>query len=296
MGMMPVLWILATITFFMVRCAPGGPFDTDKAIPPEIFKNIQAKFHLDKPLMVQYGYYLANLARGDLGPSFRYANRTVNEIIAETFFVSAQLGLLGIAFALLIGFSSGMLAASKPNSMRDYVPMGISLFGVCLPSFVIGPLLVLVFALWLGWFNTSGWEEAKDRVLPSFTLGVMYAAYFSRLVRVGFLDILHQDFIKTAKAKGLSAGKVFFRHAFKGGVLPATTYGGLALSGIMCGSLIVETIFNIPGLGRFFVQSALNRDYTLVIGTALLYATLLLIMNLVVDIAYVYLDPRVRHD
>ena len=296
MGMMPVLWILATITFFMVRCAPGGPFDTDKAIPPEIFKNIQAKFHLDKPLMVQYGYYLANLARGDLGPSFRYANRTVNEIIAETFFVSAQLGLLGIAFALLIGFSSGMLAASKPNSLRDYVPMGISLFGVCLPSFVIGPLLVLVFALWLGWFNTSGWEEAKDRVLPSFTLGVMYAAYFSRLVRVGFLDILHQDFIKTAKAKGLSGGKIFFRHAFKGGVLPATTYGGLALSGIMCGSLIVETIFNIPGLGRFFVQSALNRDYTLVIGTALLYATLLLIMNLVVDIAYVYLDPRVRHD
>ena len=294
--MLPVLWILATITFFMVRCAPGGPFDTDKAIPPDIFKNIQAKYHLDKPLMVQYGYYLADLVRGNLGPSFRYANRTVNEIIVETLPVSAQLGLLGFVFALLIGLASGMLASSKPNSMRDYVPMGMSLFGVCMPSFVIGPLLVLVFALWLGWFNTSGWEEAKDRVLPALTLGIMYAAYFSRLVRVGFLDILHQDFIKTAKAKGLSAGKIFFRHAFKGGVLPATTFGGLAMSGIVCGSLVVETIFNIPGLGRFFVQSALNRDYTLVIGTALLYATMLLIMNLVVDIAYVYLDPRVRHD
>ena len=294
--MVPVLWILATLTFFMVRCAPGGPFDTDKAIPPEIFKNIQAKYHLDQSLVVQYGYYLADLMRGDLGPSFRYANRTVNEIILETMPISAQLGLLGLFFALLIGLISGMLAASKPNSMRDYVPMGLSLFGLCMPSFVIGPLLVLVFALWLGWFNTSGWEEAKDRVLPAMTLGIMYAAYFSRLVRVGFLDILHQDFIKTAKAKGLSAGKIFFRHAFKGGVLPATTFAGLALSGIVCGSLVVETIFNIPGLGRFFVQSALNRDYTLVIGTALLYATLLLIMNLVVDIVYVYLDPRVRHD
>lgn len=294
--MLPVLWILATITFFMVRCAPGGPFDTDKAIPPDIFKNIQAKYHLDKPLMVQYGYYLADLVRGDLGPSFRYANRTVNEIIVDTLPVSAQLGLLGFVFALLIGLTSGMLASSKPNSMRDYVPMGMSLFGVCMPSFVIGPLLVLVFALWLGWFNTSGWEAASDRVLPALTLGIMYAAYFSRLTRVGFLDILHQDFIKTAKAKGLSAGKIFFRHSFKGGVLPATTFGGLAMSGIVCGSLVVETIFNIPGLGRFFVQSALNRDYTLVIGTALLYATMLLIMNLVVDIAYVYLDPRVRHD
>lgn len=294
--MLPVLWILATITFFMVRCAPGGPFDTDKPIPPDIFKNIQAKYHLDKPLYVQYGYYLSDLLRGDLGPSFRYANRTVNEIIVETLPVSARLGLLGFVFALLIGLTSGMLASSKPNSMRDYVPMGMSLFGVCMPSFVIGPLLVLVFALRLGWFNTSGWQEAKDVVLPALTLGIMYAAYFSRLVRVGFLDILHQDFIKTAKAKGLSASKIFFRHSFKGGVLPATTYGGLAMSGIVCGSLVVETIFNIPGLGRFFVQSALNRDYTLVIGTALLYATMLLIMNLMVDIAYVYLDPRVRHD
>ena len=294
--MLPVLWILATITFFMVRCAPGGPFDTDKAIPPDIFKNIQAKYHLDKPLVVQYGYYLSDLVRGDLGPSFRYANRSVNEIIGETFPVSAQLGLLGFVFALLIGLTSGMLASSKPNSMRDYVPMGMSLFGVCMPSFVIGPLLVLVFALGAGWFNTSGWEEAKDRVLPALTLGIMYAAYFSRLVRVGFLDILHQDFIKTAKAKGLSSAKIFFRHSFRGGVLPATTYAGLAMTGIVCGSLVVETIFNIPGLGRFFVQSALNRDYTLVIGTALLYATLLLVMNLVVDIAYVYLDPRVRHD
>lgn len=294
--MVPVLFILATLAFFFVRIAPGGPFDTDKAIPPEIFKNIQAKYHLDKPLYVQYGYYLADLVRGDLGPSFRYASRTVNEIIAETLPVSAQLGLGGMLFALLIGFSSGMVAASKPNSWRDYVPMGMSLLGVCLPSFAIGPLLVLLFALHLGWFNTSGWNEWKDMVLPSVTLGIMYAAYFSRLVRVGFLDVLHQDFIKTAKSKGLSGFKIFFRHAFKGGVLPATTFASIATAGILSGSLVVETIFNIPGLGRFFVQSALNRDYTLVIGTTLFFAVILSFMFLLADIIYVYLDPRVRHD
>ena len=296
MGVVPVLFILATLAFFFVRIAPGGPFDTDKAIPPEIYKNIQAKYHLDKPLVVQYGYYMADLVRGDLGPSFRYANRTVNEIIIETFFVSAQLGVCGMLFALLIGLTSGMLAASKPNSLRDYIPMSLSLFGVCLPSFVIGPLLILVFALWLGWFNTSGWNEWKDVVLPSVTLGIMYAAYFSRLTRVGFLDILHQDFIKTAKSKGLSGFKIFFRHASKGGVLPATTYASIAMAGILSGSLVVETIFNIPGLGRFFVQSALNRDYTLVIGTTLLFAVMLSFMFLLADIIYVYLDPRVRHD
>ena len=285
---MPVLFILATLAFFFVRIAPGGPFDTDKAIPPGIFKNIQAKYHLDKPLYVQYGY--------DLGPSFRYASRSVNEIIAETFPVSAQLGICGMLFALLIGFGSGMLAASKPNSLRDYVPMGLSLFGVCLPSFVIGPLLVLLFALHLGWSNTSGWNDWTDMVLPSVTLGIMYAAYFSRLVRVGFLDVLHHDFIKTAKAKGLSSAKIFFRHAARGGVLPATTYASIAMAGILSGSLVVETIFNIPGLGRFFVQSALNRDYTLVIGTTLLFAVMLSFMFLLADIIYVYLDPRVRHD
>ena len=296
LGVIPVLWVLATLTFCLVKVAPGGPFDTEKPIPPEIFKNIQAKYHLDKPLHVQYLIYMGDLLRGDLGPSFRYASLSVNEIIADTLPRSVQLGFCALLYAVLLGFSSGMLAASKPNSMRDYVPMGISLLGVCLPAFVVGPLCVLLFAITLGWFNTSGWNEFKDVVLPAITLGTAYAAYFSRLVRVGFLDILNQDFIKTAKAKGLSSFKIFFRHAFKGGVLPATSFLGLALTGMLTGSLVVETIFDIPGLGRFFIQSALNRDYTLVIGTALFYATILMLMNLLVDVAYAFLDPRVRYD
>lgn len=294
---MPVLWVLATLTFFFVRLAPGGPFDNERQIPPEILKNIQAKYHLDKPLLEQYVIYMSNLLRGDLGPSFRYASLTVNEIIAKTLPVSAKLGLLALLYAMLLGALSGMLAASKPNSLRDYVPMGFALLGVCMPSFVIGPLLVLVFAVHLGWFNTSGWNELpKDMVLPALTLGTMYAAYFSRLVRVGFLDIMNQDFIRTAKAKGLRTLTIFLRHASKGGVLPATSFCGLAMVGMVSGSVVVEMIFDIPGLGRFFVQSALNRDYTLIIGTALFYVTALLLMNLLVDIAYAFLNPRVRYD
>lgn len=296
-GVVPVLWVLATLTFFFVRIAPGGPFDGDKLIPPEILKNIQAKYHLDKPLLEQYVIYMGDLLRGDLGPSFRYASLTVNEIIASTLPVSAKLGGLAMLYALLLGCLSGMLAASKPNSLRDYVPMGFSLLGVCMPSFVIGPLLVLVFAVHLGWFNTSGWNDLpKDMVLPALTLGTMYAAYFSRLVRVGFLDIMNQDFIRTAKAKGVGTLDIFLRHASKGGVLPATSFCGLAMVGMVSGSIVVEMIFDIPGLGRFFVQSALNRDYTLIIGTALFYVTALLLMNLLVDIAYVFLNPRVRYD
>lgn len=296
-GIIPVLWVLATLTFFFVRIAPGGPFDKDRQLPPVILKNIQAKYHLDKPLWEQYLIYMADLLQGDLGPSFRYASLTVNEIIAETLPVSAKLGGLAMLYALLLGCLSGMLAASKPNSLRDYVPMAFSLLGVCMPSFVIGPLLVLVFAIYLGWFNTSGWNDLpRDMVLPALTLGTMYAAYFSRLVRVGFIDIMNQDFIRTARAKGLRTLDIFLRHASKGGVLPATSFCGLAMVGMVSGSVVVETIFDIPGLGRFFVQSALNRDYTLIIGTALFYVTALLLMNLLVDIAYVFLNPRVRYD
>ena len=296
LGVIPVLWVLATVIFFLVRLAPGGPFDTEKALPPEILANLKAKAGFDKPLGVQYLIYMKNLVQGDLGPSFRYANTSVNEAIASALPVTVQLGICGLLYALVLGFGLGMFAATKHNSLRDYSSMGFSLLGVCMPSFVIGPLLMLVFAIKLKWFNVSGWETMRDAVLPALTLGTIFAAYFSRLVRVGFLDILNQDFIKTAKAKGLSAKRIFFLHASKGGVLPAVSFLGPATASILSGSIVVETVFNIPGIGRFFIQSAFNRDYGMIIGTALVYGAMLILLNVVVDIAYAFLNPKVSYD
>jgi oligopeptide transport system permease protein len=248
---------------------------------------------MNEPLYMQYLNYMGGLLQGDLGPSFRYAGRTVNDIIWESAPASAQLGIAGLLYAMMLGLASGILAASKPNSMRDYVPMALSLVGVCLPSFVIGPLLVLVFAMTLNWFNVTGWGTPKDMILPAMALGTMYAAYVSRLTRAGVLDIVRQDFIRTAHAKGLPGWKIMIKHALKGGLLPVVSFLGPATAGILVGSFVVETTFNIPGLGRFFVQSALNRDYTLLMGMVLFFAVILLLMNLIVDICYALLDPRV---
>jgi len=296
LGMIPVLFTVATITFFIVRLAPGGPFDSEKALTEEIRQNINAVYHLDEPLYQQYFRYMSSVLRGDLGPSFRYASLTVNQIIADTWQISATLGVAGLIYALFLGIGSGIVAASKPNSLRDYVPMTISLLGICLPSFVIGPLFILVFAIGLNWFNVSGWEQPSDLVLPAMSLGTIYAAYVSRLTRGGLMDVIRQDYIRTARAKGLKGTTIMLRHTLKGGLLPVISFLGPATAGILVGSFIVETIFNIPGLGRFFVQSALNRDYTLVMGMVLLFATMLLILNLLVDIAYAFLDPRVSYD
>lgn len=309
LGVIPVLWVVATLTFFLIRMAPGGPFDAERNIPPEVMKNIEAKYHMDEPMFMQYGRFLLQLAKGDLGPSFRYANRSVNEIIGETFPVSATIGLIGLLYALGIGVTLGLIAASKPNGMRDYISMLISMVGICLPSFVIGPLFVLVFAtapeeplnilgfaIELDWFDVSGWDEPKDLVLPSLTLGTMYAAFFARLTRGGVIEIMRQDFIRTAYAKGLPGYLVIVKHALKGGLLPTVSFLGPAAAAMLTGSLVVETIFGIPGLGRFFVQSALNRDYTLVMGCVLFVAFLIIIMNLLVDIAYAFLDPRISYD
>lgn len=296
LAVIPVLWVVATITFFLMRLAPGGPFSSEKQVPEEIMKNLEAKYHMDEPLPMQYLRYLGQVAQGDLGPSFRYTSRTVNEIIIETFPVSAKVGLLGLLYALLLGIFSGVFAASKPNSARDYVSMAFSMLGICLPSFVIGPLFMLVFAVKLEWFNVGGWETPKDVVLPAITLGTMYAAYFARLTRAGILDVIKQDYIRTAYAKGLPAWLVMYRHTLKGGLLPTVSFLGPAAAAILTGSLVVESIFNIPGLGRFFVQSALNRDYTLVMGTVLFIALLIVIMNLLVDVAYAFLNPRISYD
>lgn len=292
----PVLWVVATLTFFVMRMAPGGPFDTDRKVPEEILKNLEAKYHLDEPVGMQYLRYMGMLLQGDLGPSFRYTSRTVNEIIAETFPVSAVIGLLGLIYALLLGVGAGVFAASKPNSARDYVPMFLAMLGISLPSFVIGPLFMLGFAIELEWFDVAGWGEPKDTVLPALTLGTMYAAYFARLSRAGVLDMVRQDFIRTAKAKGLPGWLIMLRHTLKGGLLPTVSFLGPAVTAMLTGSLVVETIFSVPGLGRFFVQSALNRDYTLVLGCVLFLAFLIILMNLIVDIAYVYMNPRVSYD
>lgn len=296
LGMIPVLWIIATLTFLLMKAAPGGPFDSEKQIPPEILKNIEEQYHLNDPLPVQYVRFLGQLARFDLGPSFRYTGRSVNDIIAETFPVSATLGILALVYAIFLGVSAGLFAASKPNSLRDYGPMGISMLGICMPSFVIGPLLVLLFGTTMHWLPVAGWDSWKDMILPSITLGTSYAAYISRLTRAGLMDIVRQDYIRTAKAKGLSDVTIMVRHTLRGGLLPVVSFIGPAVAAVVTGSLVVETIFNIPGLGRFFVQSALNRDYTLVMGTVLFLAVLVLILNLITDVIYAYLDPRVRYE
>jgi oligopeptide transport system permease protein len=294
--MIPVFFLVVTLVFFMIRFAPGGPFSSEKSVSPAILKNLEAKYHMDEPLVQQYFHYWKDLLRGDLGPSFKHANRTVNEIIAEALPVSVELGLLSLTWAVLIGITAGGLAALKPNTFFDYVPMTVSILGICLPTFVVGPVLVLVFGLWLGLLPVAGWESPQDRILPSLTLGFAYAAYISRLTRGGLMEIRSQEFIRTARAKGLSESGILLKHSLRGGLLPVISFLGPALAGIITGALVTETIFNIPGLGRFFIESAVNRDYTVVMGTSLLYFTLIFLCNVLVDVVYAILDPRVRYD
>lgn len=292
----PVLLIIITATFFMVRFVPGGPFTAEKAVTPEILANLNKHYGLDKPLYQQYFDYLGSLMRGDLGPSFKYANRTVNEIIADALPVSLELGATSLVIALVLGITMGVLAALRRNSWVDYLCTGISTLGICLPTFVLGPLLVLFFAIYLGWFNASGWYSGIDRVLPALTLGFVYAAYVARLTRGGMLEVLSQDYIRTARAKGASESRVIFRHAMRGGLLPVVSFLGPATAGILTGSFVIETIFQIPGLGREFVKSAFNRDYTLVLGTVILYASLIILLNMVVDIVQVWLNPKLKFE
>jgi len=293
----PVLFIIVTATFFMIRFVPGGPFTAEKAVTPEVMRNLERAYHLDQPLWQQYANYLGRVIfHGDLGPSFKYPNRTVNEIIADKLPVSLELGLLSLAIALAVGLTLGVLAAVKRNTWIDYVCSSAAMIGICVPTFVLGPLLVLTFAIHFGWFNASGWYTPIDRVLPSLTLGCVYAAYVARLTRGGMLEVLNQDYIRTARAKGASETRVIFHHALRGGLLPVVSFLGPAIAGILTGSFVIETIFQIPGLGREFVNSAFNRDYTLVLGTVILYAALLIGLNLAVDVAQVWLNPKLKFE
>ena len=292
----PVLFIIVTVTFFMIRFVPGGPFTAEKAVTPEILHNLEAHYGLDQPLWRQYLNYLGGLLHGDLGPSFKYPNRTVNEIIAETLPVSFELGGEALAVALALGLTAGVLAAVKRNTWLDYAASGLAMTGICAPTFVVGPLLVLVFAIHAGWFNASGWYSPLDRVLPALTLGGYYAAYIARLTRGGMLEVLNQDYIRTARAKGASEARIIFRHALRGGLLPVVAFLGPGVADILTGSFVIETIFQIPGLGREFVTSAFNRDYTLITGTVILYAALIIALNLVVDVVQVWLNPKLKFE
>lgn len=292
----PVLFIIATLTFFMTRLAPGKPFDSEKQVTPEVRKQLEHYYGFDKPLYQQYFIRMGQLVRGDFGMSHRYKNRSVNEIITEAFPVSLQLGCLALIFAMIFGLLAGTIASLRPNTMTDYAPMSLAMTGICLPTFVLGPLLIFVFAIKVHWFNTSGWFVASDRVLPAITLGGYYAAYLARLSRGGMLEILNQDFIRTARAKGASKTRIIFKHAFKGGLLPVISYLGPAVAGLVSGSFVVEKIFQIPGLGQYFVSAATNRDYGMVEGLVVFFAVLIIAMNLVVDVVLVWLNPKLRFE
>jgi oligopeptide transport system permease protein len=288
----PVLWVIVTATFFMLRFVPGGPFTSEKALLPEVQRSLEAHYGLNQPLHRQYLDYLGKLVQGDLGPSFKYTSRTVNEIIADKLPVSLELGLLALTVALGVGLTAGILAAMRRNTWIDYGASALALVGICVPTFVMGPLFVLFFAIHLGWTNASGWYFPSDRILPALTLGLVYAAYIARLTRGGMLEVLNQDFIRTARAKGASELRIVLRHALRGGLLPVVAYLGPAVANILTGSFVIETIFQIPGLGREFINSAFNRDYTLVLGTVLLFALLIVFFNLLSDIVQAWLNPR----
>jgi oligopeptide transport system permease protein len=288
------LLVIITATFFMMKAVPGGPFDAEKATSPEIKANLEAYYGLNKPVFAQYTDYLKNLLHGEMGPSFKYPNRTVNEIIEEKLPVSLELGGWSILFSLLVGIPLGVFGALRPNTWIDYITSAFGMIGISIPTFVVGPIFVLLFAIKFGWFNASGWYTASDRILPSLVLGIAYAAPVARLTRGGMLEILHQDFIRTARAKGASETRIVFKHAMRGGLLPVVSYLGPAIAGILTGSFVIETIFQVPGIGREFVNSAFNRDYTLLLGTVILYATLIMGLNLVVDVVQAWMNPKVR--
>ena len=291
----PVLLIVITGTFFLVRLAPGDPFSAEKALPPEVVKSLKQHYNLDRPLHIQYLRYLGNILHGKFGPSFKYPGRTVTEIIGAGMPVTFELGFYALLIALVLGIGSGVIASLKPNTLQDYIPMTLAMTGICLPSYVLGPLLILIFGIWLEWVPVSGWGYIPgDKILPSMTLGLVFAAYISRLARGGMLEILNQDFIRTAKAKGVSKPMIVFRHALRGGLQPVVSFLGPAVAGLLGGSFVIETIFQIPGLGRYYVQAAFNRDYTLILGMTVFFATIIILFNLLADIMLVWLNPKLH--
>lgn len=291
----PVLLVVITITFFLVRMAPGGPFSSEKAVIPEVKAALEAQYRLNLPMFEQYTAYLGDLAQGDLGPSFKYPGRSVNELIAAGFPVTAELGFYALLVAISIGGITGVVASLRPNSAQDYIPMSVAMIGICVPSLLMGPILILIFGIYLEWLPVSGWGDTPgDKILPAITLGSTYAAYIARLSRAGMLEVMSQDYIRTARAKGLPEWRVVIGHSLRGGMIPVVAFLGPAFAGLLSGSFVVETIFQIPGLGRFYVQAAFNRDYTMILGATVFLATLIVVFNLLSDILAAWMNPRLR--
>ena len=291
---MLTLWVVFTVSFFLMRSVPGGPFSSERKLEPEIEANILRRYHLDEPLWQQYLRELGNVARGDLGYSFKLGDYTINRVIAEGLPVSMALGILALAFALILGLVAGITSAVRRDSLADIALMSVATIGIALPNFVIAGIAIIVFVFWIPLFPAAGWGSFDQLILPAFCLGAPYAAYVARISRTSMLDVLSQDHIRTARAKGLSPTRVVWGHALPGAILPVVSFLGPATAGILTGSLVVEQIFAIPGLGSHFVQAALQRDYTLAMGCVLLYTVVLYGMNTLVDFSYSILDPRVE--
>ena len=295
-GAIPTLLIIVTATFFLMRAAPGGPFDQEQSLPPEILANLQRAYGLDKPVWVQYGRYVNSLLHGDFGPSFKYKDFSVTELIAQGFPVTLELGVIAMLLALLVGIPLGVFAALRHDSSLDYAAMSLAVAGIAIPSFVVLPFLGLLFGIQLHWLPVAGWEPNSLRylVLPIITLALPPLAYIARMTRGSLLEVLRSDYVRTARAKGLPTHTVVMRHALRPALMPVASYLVPAVASIMTGSLVVETIAGLPGIGRYLVQGALNRDYTLVLGMVIIYSALLIGMGLLVDLLYLWLDPRVK--
>ena len=292
-GAIIILWVIFTVTFALMHAIPGGPFTTEKKLPPQVKASIEAKYHLDDPVWKQYGDYLGGVITGDLGPSYKYEGRSVNDIISDAFPISAQLGLLSLMVAVVGGIAAGAISAMRPNGIVDYAVTILSTIGISVPTFIIGAVLVYVVGFELGWFPVALWRGPSYMVLPVLTLAAQPMAFIARLTRSGLLDVYQQEYIRTARAKGLSSWTILTRHALGNAILPVITYLGPLAASLLTGSFIVETIFAIPGLGQYFVTSIYNRDYTVILGITIFYSALVVFLNILVDMIYPLIDPRV---
>ena len=292
-GAIIILWVIITVTFALMHAIPGGPFTTEKKLPPQVKASIEAKYHLDDPVWKQYGDYLGGVITGDLGPSYKYEGRSVNDIISDAFPISAQLGLLSLMVAVVGGIAAGAISAMRPNGIVDYAVTILSTIGISVPTFIIGAVLVYVVGFELGWFPVALWRGPSYMVLPVLTLAAQPMAFIARLTRSGLLDVYQQEYIRTARAKGLSSWTILTRHALGNAILPVITYLGPLAASLLTGSFIEETIFAIPGLGQYFVTSIYNRDYTVILGITIFYSALVVFLNILVDMIYPLIDPRV---
>jgi oligopeptide transport system permease protein len=293
----PTLFVLITLSFFLMRFAPGNPFSSERALPPEVIANINAKYGLDKPVSQQYLIYLSDIVQGDFGPSFKYKDYSVNELVASALPVSAKVGVAAFIFTIIFGVGIGTIAALRQNSWVDYVIMATSMLGVVMPSFVLAPVLIYLFSIHLGWFPAGGWQDGSLQymALPVIGMSLLYVATFARITRGSMIETLNSNFIRTARAKGLSYSYIVLRHALKPALLPVVSYMGPAFVGIITGSVVIETIFGLPGIGKLFVNAAFNRDYSLVMGITILIGFLFILFNAVVDILLAFIDPKIRY-